>query len=78
VDNLPRPLVRKKKASFASDRLMEIAEADPEWAVGFLDECWWSRVALPALNAFSQEGKPPRLFQRSVAKDETPAKLRKP
>ena len=26
---------------------MEIASANPEWAVGFEDECWWSRVALP-------------------------------
>lgn len=70
VDNLPRPLLRKKKASFASDRLMEVAGADPEWAVGFLDECWWSRVALPTLNAWAEEGKPPRLIQRSVAKDD--------
>jgi hypothetical protein len=51
---------------------MEVAEANPDtsWAVGFLDECWWSRVALPTLNAFSEEGKPPRLTQRSVAKDD--------
>jgi hypothetical protein len=49
---------------------MEIASADPEWAVGFCDECWWSRVALPTLNAWSEEGKPPRLLQRSLAKDD--------
>ena len=49
---------------------MEVAGADPEWAVGFLDECWWSRVALPTLNAWAEEGKPPRLIQRSVAKDD--------
>ena len=31
---------------------MEVAGADPDtWAVGFLDECWWSRVVLPTLNA---------------------------
>jgi hypothetical protein len=47
---------------------MEVAGADPEWAVGFLDECWWSRFALPTLNAWAEEGKPPRLIQRSVAK----------
>jgi hypothetical protein len=48
---------------------MEIASAsDPEWAVGFEDECWWSREALPTLNAWSEEGEPPRLVQRSVAK----------
>jgi hypothetical protein len=29
---------------------MEVAAADPDaWAVGFLDECWWSRVAVPTL-----------------------------
>jgi hypothetical protein len=66
----PDPLYERKKASFASDRLMEVAGADPEWAVGFLDECWWSRVALPTLNAWAEEGKPPRLIQRSVAKDD--------
>jgi hypothetical protein len=49
---------------------MEIAGANPEWAVGFCDECWWSRVALPTLNAWSAGGEPLRLIQRSVAKDD--------
>jgi DDE superfamily endonuclease len=50
---------------------MEVAGADPDtWAVGFLDECWWSRVVLPTLNAWAEEGKPPRLIQRSVAKED--------
>jgi DDE superfamily endonuclease len=50
---------------------MEVAKANPEtWAVGFLDECWWSRVALPTLSSFSEEGEPLRLTQRSVAKDD--------
>jgi hypothetical protein len=50
---------------------MEVAEADPEtWAVGFMDECWWSRLALPTLNSWSEEGKPLRLIQKSVAKDD--------
>jgi hypothetical protein len=51
---------------------MEVAAAnpDPEWAVGFLHECWWSRVALPTLGSFSEEGKPLRLIQQSVAKDD--------
>jgi len=51
------------------DRLMEVAGADPEWAIGFEDECWWSRVALPTLSTFSEEGSPPRMIQQSVAKD---------
>ena len=50
---------------------MAIAAADPDtWAVGFLDECWWSWVALPTLSSFSEEGKPLRLIQQSVAKDD--------
>jgi DDE superfamily endonuclease len=49
---------------------MAVAEADPEWVTGFEDECWWSRLALPTLNSWSEEGKPMRLIQRSVAKDD--------
>jgi hypothetical protein len=50
---------------------MEIAGANPDtWATGFQDECWWSRVALPTLNAWSEGGEPLRLVQRSVAKDD--------
>ena len=55
---------------------MEIAGVNPEWAIGFEDECWWSRVALPTLNAWSEEDKPLRLLQRSVPKDDL--KGRKP
>ena len=49
---------------------MEISASDPEWAVGFEDECWWSRLALPTLNSWTDEGKPMRLVQKSVAKDD--------
>ena len=65
----PDPLYERKKRR--RDRLMEVAAANPEsWAVGFEDECWWSRVALPTLSSFSEEGKPLRLIQHSVAKDD--------
>jgi hypothetical protein len=50
--------------------LMEISEANPEWATGFEDECWWSREALPTLNACSEDGEPLRLLQRTVAKND--------
>jgi hypothetical protein len=53
---------------------METADADPLWAVGLLDECWWSRVALPTLSAFSEEGEPSRMIQHSVAKETTPTR----
>jgi DDE superfamily endonuclease len=49
---------------------MAVAESDPEWATGFEDETWWSRVALPALSSFCEQGKPLRLIQQSVAKDD--------
>ena len=50
---------------------MAVAEANAEtWAVGFLDECWWSRVALPTLSSWCEEGKPERLVQRSIPKDD--------
>jgi hypothetical protein len=49
---------------------MEMAAADSEWAVGFEDECWWSRLALPTLSSWTEEGKPLRLIQKSVAKDD--------
>jgi hypothetical protein len=65
MDHPPDPLY-ERKTSFASDRLMEVAEANSgTWTVGFLDECWWSRVALPTLSSFTEESKLLRLLQRS-------------
>lgn len=43
------------------DRLMRLAGLNEDWALGFEDECWSSRVALPALNSFSEKGKPLRV-----------------
>jgi transposase len=61
------PLYERKRRR---DRLMNVAEADPEWAVGFEYECWWSRLALSTLSSWAEEGKPLRLTQWSVAKDD--------
>jgi hypothetical protein len=49
---------------------MEVAATSPEWAIGFEDECWWSRLALPTLSSWAEEGKPMHLIQQSVAKDD--------
>ena len=68
MDNLPRPRVRPKKRR--RDRLIRLAERNPGWVVGFEDEVWWSRFALPSLNAWSADGEPARLVQRSVPKDD--------
>ena len=38
--------------------------------MGFEDETWRSRFALPSLRAWSEDGKPLRPVQRSVAKDD--------
>jgi len=47
-----------------------LAELNDDWALGFEDEVWWSRLALPSLHSFSEEGKPLRQVQQSVAKDD--------
>jgi hypothetical protein len=50
--------------------LIRLAEGRSEWVVGFLDETWWSPLARPALNSWSEKGEPLRLIERSVAKDD--------
>ena len=70
MDHFPRSGVRKKKASFASDRLIRLSEGRPQWVVGFLDETWFSRLARPALKSWSEAGEPLRLIEQSVAKDD--------
>jgi transposase len=46
----PDPLYLQKKN--ARDRLMAWASQQPAWAIGFLDEVWWSRFALPRMHAW--------------------------
>jgi hypothetical protein len=53
---------------------MHLAEEKVDWVVGFLDECWWSRVAQPNLHSFSEEGEPLRLVEQSLEKDDTDPK----
>jgi len=53
-----------------------LAESHPEWALGFEDETWWSRLAVPQMHAWAEVGKPLRLVEQSVAKgDEDPKAL---
>ena len=49
---------------------MAVAETSCELAIGFEDECWLSRLALPTLSSWAKQGKPMRLVQQSVAKDD--------
>src|SRR5260370_26791454 len=53
LDHQPRPAIPAKKN--ARDRLMAWASAQPNWAIGFLDEVWWSRFALPRMHAWQHE-----------------------
>ena len=57
----PDPAYRRKKA--ARDRLLRLAEAHPDWVLGFADEVWWSRLALPTVNVWDQEDQPLRLVE---------------
>ena len=68
MDHQPRPRLRKKKRR--RDRLIRLTELNEDWVLGYEDEVWWSRLALPSLHSFSEKGKPLRLEQRSVAKDD--------
>jgi DDE superfamily endonuclease len=66
VDHQSRPGIRPKKRR--RDRLTALAEARPDWAVGYEDETWWSRVARPALHAWLSD--PLRLVAQAVATDD--------
>jgi hypothetical protein len=47
-----------------------LAEEHPEWALGFADETWWSRFAVPGLHAWAEPQRPLRLVEQVVAKDD--------
>ncbi len=39
----------------------------PDWALGFLDETWWSRLARPARHTWADASQPLRLVEQTVA-----------
>jgi len=47
--------------------LIRLAEAHPDWVLGYLDETWWSRLAQPALHAWTDDA-PLRLVERAADK----------
>jgi transposase len=67
MDHQPGPRVRAEKS--ARDRLIRLAAAHPDWALGFEDEVWWSRQAQPALSSWAERDRPLRLVEQAVAKD---------
>lgn len=50
------------------DWLIRLCERHLDWALGFCDECWWSRLARPALHSWGDE--PLRMIEQTVAKDD--------
>lgn len=49
---------------------MRLAATHPDWALGFEDETWWSRVAHPRLHSWAEGGQPLRLIEQSLPKDD--------
>ena len=43
---------------------MAWASLQPRWAIGFLDEVWWSRFALPRMHAWQSEDQPVHLVEQ--------------
>jgi len=48
--------------------LIRLARTHPEWALGFLDEVWWSRVARPHLASWAEEDGPLHLVEQTVTR----------
>lgn len=52
------------------DRLIRLATTHPDWALGFVDEVWWSRVTQPELSSRTDDGTPLRLVEQRVTRDD--------
>lgn len=64
----PGPGVCAKKRG--RDRLIAVAGRHIEYALGFQDEVWWSRVTQPDLHAWAEADDVLRLIAQAVAKDD--------
>jgi hypothetical protein len=47
--------------------LIQLTARHTDWAVGFVDETWWSRLARPALHSWADPAQPLRLVEQTVA-----------
>jgi DDE superfamily endonuclease len=54
--------------------LIAWASQQIRWAIGFLDEVWWSRFALPKAHAWQSTDHPVRLEEQSWQKNDPDAK----
>ena len=46
------------------------ARKPPTWAIGFGDDVWWSRFALPSAHARPRQDQPVRLVEQSWRKED--------
>jgi transposase len=65
VDHRPRSGISPERGG--RDRLIRLAATYPDWALGFADEVWWSRIAQPRLSSWADDGFPLRLVEQTVA-----------
>ena len=63
----PDPAYARRKK--ARDRLIRLVRAHPDWVLGFQDETWRSRLALPAVHAWAG-AEPLRLVEREVPRSD--------
>ena len=47
---------------------MRMVMEHPDWALGFEDECWWSRLAQPNMSAWTEVDHPLRLVEKALDK----------
>jgi hypothetical protein len=68
VDHQPGSRVCAKKSD--RDRLIALAERHPEYALGFQDEVWWSRVTQPTMHGWADADSELRLIEQTAPKDD--------
>src|SRR5262249_38439165 len=65
LDHQPRSSICPKKGR--RDRLIALGEQHGDWALGFADETWWSRVAQPPMHTWADAADGPlRLIEQTV------------
>jgi hypothetical protein len=64
----PDPNYVAKKAR--RDRLLRLSASHPEWALGFEDEVWWSRIAQPKVRSWTDG--PPMKVHLLQSEDDDP------
>lgn len=54
------------------NRLIRLSEQHPNWALGFLDEVWWSRLQLPQMHSWTEEQPLPLVTRATDKTDPDP------